>query len=119
MLLWRAVDDEGEAPDMLVQERRNKGAALRLLRKLLRNQRVRPEAIVAAKLAFYRAAARDLGLTGRHRPAEMRENSGAENSRLPIRRRERKQRKFKSEGSAQSSSPAAPASTIRSICKPT
>ncbi len=101
MFLWRAVDDEGEVLDMLVQERRNKGAALKLLRKLLRNQGVRPESIVTDKLASYRAAARDLGLTDRHRPGGMRENNRAENSHLPIRRRERKQQKFKSRASAQ------------------
>lgn len=101
MFLWRAVDDEGEVLDMLVQQRRNKGAALKLLRKLLKNQGVRPEAIVTDKLASYRAAARDLGLTARHRPGGMRENNRAENSHLPIRRRERKQQKFKSRGSAQ------------------
>lgn len=38
MYLWRAVDDEGEVPDVLVQKRRNKDAALNLLRKLLRIQ---------------------------------------------------------------------------------
>ena len=101
MFLWRAVDDEGEVLDMLVQERRNKGAALRLLRKLLRNQGVRPNAIITDKLASYRAAARDLGLTDRHQPGGMRENNRAENSHLPIRRRERKQQKFKSRASAQ------------------
>jgi transposase-like protein len=101
MFLWRAVDDEGEVLDMLVQERRNKSAALRLLRKLLKNQGVRPETIVTDKLASYRAAARDLGLTDRHRPGGMRENNRAENSHLPIRRRERKQQKFKSRASAQ------------------
>ena len=46
MFLWRAVDDEGEVLDMLVQKRRNKAAALRLLRKLLKNQGVHPETIV-------------------------------------------------------------------------
>lgn len=101
MYLWRAVDDEGEVLDMLVQERRSKAAALTLLRKLLKNQGVRPEAIVTDKLASYRAAARDLGLTDRHRPGGMRENNRAENSHLPIRRRERKQQKFKSRASAQ------------------
>ena len=101
MFLWRAVDDEGEVLDMLVQEPRNKGAALRLLRKLLKNRGVRPESIVTDKLASYRAAARDLGLTDRHQPGGMRENNRAENSHLPIRRRERKQQKFKSRASAQ------------------
>ena len=46
MFLWRSVDDEGEVLDMLVQERRNKAAALKLLRKLLKNQGVHPETIV-------------------------------------------------------------------------
>ena len=43
MFLWRAVDDEGEVFDMLVQKRRNKAAALKLLRKLLKNQGVHPK----------------------------------------------------------------------------
>ena len=86
---------------MLVQERRNKAAALKLLRKLLKNHGVHPETIVNDKLASYRAAAPDLGLVDRHRPSGMRENNRAENSHLPIRRRERKQQKFKSRASAQ------------------
>jgi putative transposase len=101
MWLWRAVDDEGEVLDMLVQQRRNKAAALKLLRKLLRNQGVRPEAVITDKLTSYRSAARELGLHGRHRPGGMRANNRAENSHLPIRRRERKMQRFKSQGQAQ------------------
>ena len=101
MYLWRAVDDEGEVLDVLVQKRRNKAAALKLLRKLLRNQGIHPETITTDKLSSYRAAAKVLGLTGQHRPGGMRENNRAENSHLVIRRRERKQQKFKSQGSAQ------------------
>jgi transposase-like protein len=101
MYLWRAVDDEGEVLDVLVQKRRNKAAAQKLMRKLLRNQGVHPETIVTDKLASYRAAAKVLGLTERHRPGGMRENNRAENWHLVIRRRERKQQKFKSQGSAQ------------------
>ena len=101
MWLWRAVDDDGEVLDVLVQKRRNKHAALKLLRRLLKNQGVHPEAITTDKLASYGAAVRDLGLTGVHRPGGMRENNRAENSHLAIRRRERKQQKFKSQGSAQ------------------
>ena len=101
MYLWRAVDDEGEVLDVLVQKRRNKHAALKLLRKLLKNQGIHPETIVTDKLASYRAAVRVLGLSSRHRPGGMRENNRAENSHLVIRRRERKQQKFKSQGSAQ------------------
>jgi putative transposase len=101
MYLWRAADDEGEVLDMLVQKRRNKAAALRLLRKLLKNQGVHPETIVTDGLASYGAAARELGCGDRHRPSRLRENNRAENSHLPIRRRERKQQRFKSQGSAQ------------------
>jgi transposase-like protein len=101
MWLWRAVDDEGEVLDVLVQKRRNREAALKLLRKLLRNQGVRPEAIVTDKLSSYRAAAKVLGLAARHQPGGMRANNRAENSHRTIRRRERKQQRFKSQGSAQ------------------
>ena len=100
--LWRAVDDEGEVLDMLVQKRRNKRAALRFLRKLLKRQGIHTEAIVTDGLASYGAATCELGFSDRHRPGRLRENNRAENSHLPIRRRERKQQRFKSQGSAQS-----------------
>ena len=101
MYLWRAVDDEGEVLDVLVQKRRNKAAALKLLRKLLKRQGLPPEAIVTDGSGSYRAAAKSLGLSDRHRPSGMRDNNRVENSHLAIRRRERKQQKFKSQGSAQ------------------
>jgi transposase-like protein len=101
MYLWRAVDDEGEVLDVLVQRRRNKPAAEKLLRKLLKNQGIHPETITTDKLPSYGAAMKVLGLVDRHKPGGMRENSRAENSHLPIRRRERKQQRFKSQGSAQ------------------
>src|SRR5579859_4667550 len=68
MFLWRAVDDEGEVLDMLVQRRRNKRAAMRLLRKLLKNQGIHPEAIVTDGLTSYAAAAGEMGLSDRHKP---------------------------------------------------
>jgi len=101
MWLWRAVDDEGEVLDVLVQKRRNTRAAMRLFRNLLKNTGVRPERISTDRLASYRAAARELGISRRHRPGRMIGNNRAENSHLPIRRRERKQQKFKSQASAQ------------------
>src|SRR5271155_1665092 len=55
MYLSRAVDHEGEILDMLVQRRRNKRAALRLLRKLLRKQGVAPKLVVTDKLRSYRS----------------------------------------------------------------
>ena len=62
MYLWRAVDDEGEVLDLVVQKRRDTDAALKLLRRLLRNQPVEPEAIVTDGLQSYSAALDVLGL---------------------------------------------------------
>ena len=101
MYLWRAVDDEGEVLDVLVQKRRNKVAALKLLRRLLKNQGIHPEVIVTDGLTSYPAAMRILGCKDRHHPGRLRDNNRVENSHLVIRRRERKQQKFKSQGSAQ------------------
>ena len=101
MWLWRAVDDECEVLDMLVQARRYTGAALRLLRKLLKRNGIHPESFTTEKLASYRAAFRELHCGDRHRPGRMPDNNRAENSHLVIRRRERKQQKFKSQRSAQ------------------
>ena len=67
--LWRAVDDEGEVLDRVVQRRRDTEAALKLLGRLLRNQSVEPERITTDGLASYGAALRELGLTEFHRPA--------------------------------------------------
>jgi putative transposase len=101
MFLWRAVDDEGEVLDVVVQRRRDTDAALKLLRRLLRNQPVEPEKIVTDGLASYQAALGQLGLRHLHSPGRLRENNRAENSHLPIRRRERQQQLFKSQASAQ------------------
>jgi putative transposase len=100
MYLWRAVDSEGEVLDILVQSRRNKKAALKLLRKLLKNQGFVPDTIVTDKLPSYGAALKDLGLSKRH-DFGGRKNNRAENSHLPIRQRERRMQCFKSPGSAQ------------------
>ena len=98
--LWRAVDNEGEVLDFVVQRRRDAKVAAKLLRKLLKRHKIRPTRIVTDKLRSYRAACRDLRLTGVHEQG-LRANNRAENSHLPIRRRERKLQRFKSVGSAQ------------------
>jgi putative transposase len=98
--LWRAVDSEGEVLDVLVQPRRDKAAALRLMRKLLKKQGYAPDELVTDKLGSYGAARRELGLSARHEQG-LRKNNRAENSHQPVRRRERKQQRFKSAGSAQ------------------
>jgi putative transposase len=100
MYLWRAVDDEGEVLDILVQARRDKGAALRLMRKLLKHQELVPTSIVTDRHRAYDAALRDLGLSSIHRRGK-RLNNRAESSHVPIRRRERKMQGFRSAGSAQ------------------
>ena len=61
MYLWRAVDSEGEVLDVLVQTKRNKAAALKLMRKLLKKYGFLPEELVTDDLRSYRAAARILG----------------------------------------------------------
>ncbi len=101
MFMWRAVDDEGEVLDVLVQKRRNKRAALRLLRKLLKRQGYVPDRFVTDGLLSYGAALEKIGCRSRHRPGRLRENNRAENSHLSVRRRERKMQRFKSQGQAQ------------------
>ena len=99
--IWRAVDDEGEVLDLVVQKRRDTSAALKLLKRLLRNQPVKPTAIVTDGLKSYKAALKELGLEDRHQPGRIRHNNRAENSHLPIRRRERKMQLFKTSASTQ------------------
>lgn len=59
--LWRAVDDEGEVLDLVMQKGRDTKAALKLLQKLMRNQPVQPTMIVTAGLASYGAALSAIG----------------------------------------------------------
>jgi putative transposase len=98
--LWRAVDAEGEVLDVLVQSRRNKRAALKLMRKLLKKYGFIPDKLVTDDLRSYAAAAHDLGISKRHERGRWR-NNRAENSHQPTRQRERKMQGFKSAGSAQ------------------
>src|SRR5215203_5420035 len=98
--LWRAVDSEGEVLDVLVQPRRDRQAALRLMRKLLRKQGYAPEVLVTDRLASYSCARRQLGMRARHDQG-LRKNNRAENSHQVVRRRERKMQRFKSPRSAQ------------------
>lgn len=67
--MWRAVDQEGEVLDVLVQKRRNKNAALKLLRKLLKIQGFAPDTFVTDGLASYPAAMEVLGCQGGLSPA--------------------------------------------------
>jgi transposase-like protein len=98
--LWRAVDDEGEVLDFLVQPRRCAKSARRLLRKLLKKQGFAPKRITTDKLKSYAVAIREERLSAVHDQG-LRANNRAENSHQPVRRRERKQQRFKSPGFAQ------------------
>lgn len=91
--LWRAVDHEGEVLEAVVTRKRDKRAALKLLRKLLRRYG-NPETIVTDKLKSYGAALRELGVTG-HETDGSWINNRAENSHLPLRRRERAMQRFR------------------------
>jgi len=98
--LWRAVDDEGEVLDFLVQARRCAKSARRLLRKLLKKQGFAPTRVTTDKLKSYAVAIREERLFAVHDQG-LRANNRAENSHQPVRRRERKQQRFKSPGSVQ------------------
>ena len=98
--LWRAVDAEGEVLDVLIQSKRNKHAALKLMRKLLKKYAFVPERLVTDDLRSYSAAVRELGIERHHERGRWK-NNRAENSHQPTRRRERKMQRFKSPGSAQ------------------
>ena len=99
-MMATAVDDEGEVLDLLVHRQRDARAAAKLMRKLLRKQGFAPNTLVTDKLRSYGAAKAQLGLSARHEQG-LRKNNRAENSHLPVRRRERKMQRFKSPGSAQ------------------
>jgi transposase-like protein len=66
LYVWRAVDSEGKVLDILVQPWRDRKAALKLMRKLLKKQGVTPVTIVTDKLGSYSSALRELGVARRH-----------------------------------------------------
>ena len=98
--LWRAVDQDGNVLDILVQSRRNKKAAKRFFRKLLKRLTYVPRVIITDKLKSYAAAKRDI-LPGVEHRQHKRLNNRAENSHQPTRLREKKMRRFKSAKQAQ------------------
>ena len=93
--LWRAVDQDGFVLDALVQSRRDKNAAERLLRKLMRKQSGAPRVMITDKLRSYGAARNKMRMKFEHRQHKGL-NNRAENSHQPTRRRERIMKRFKS-----------------------
>src|SRR6267378_4295639 len=98
--LWRAVDQTGIVLEVLVQRRRDKRAAKRLLRKLLKKQMRPPRVMITDNLASYGAAKREVMPGIEHRQHKGL-NNRAENSHQPTHRRERQMKQFKSARHAQ------------------
>jgi putative transposase len=98
--LWRAVDQDGNILNNLVQRRRDKAAAKTFFRKLLKGLRHVTRVIVTDKLASDGAAKREMSPSVEHRQHRYL-NNRAENSHQPTRQRERTMRRFKSAGHAQ------------------
>ena len=93
--LWRAVDEDGDAIDVLVQSRRTRRAAIRFFRKLLKGQGCVPRRLITDKLRSYPAACRTVMPSVVHR-TDRYANNRAEVSHQPTRERERQMRRFKS-----------------------
>ncbi|MFE7113654.1 IS6 family transposase [Streptomyces sp. NPDC057600] len=91
--LWRAVDQDGNVLDILLQSRWDKAAAGRFFRRLMKKTRTVPRVVVTDKLRSYGAAHRDRSHKGL--------NNRAENSHQPTRQRERAMKGFRSVGGAQ------------------
>ena len=98
--LWRAVDQDGNVLDILVQSQRNAKAAARFFKKLLKGLRYAPRVMITDKLASYGAARKQMRLSIEHRQHKGL-NNRAENSHQPTRQKERQMKKFKSPGKAQ------------------
>ena len=98
--LWRAVDQDGDTVDILVQKRRNKRAVIRFYRKLLKGQCFSPRRVTTDKLKSYAAAHREVTASVTHSTQQY-EHNRAELSHEPTRQRERQMRRFKSAGQAQ------------------
>ncbi len=98
--LWRAVDADGNVLDILMQRHRDKAAAKKFFRKLLKKQGFAPRVMVTDKLKSYGAAKREMLPHVEHRQHKGL-NNRAENSHQATRTRERRMRRFKSPGHAQ------------------
>jgi putative transposase len=98
--LWRAVDQDGHVLDILVQRRRDKHAAKKFFRKLLKGLTYVPRVIITDQLKSYEAAKREI-LPGVEHRQHRYLNNRAENSHQPTRQREQTMRRFKSAGHAQ------------------
>ena len=93
--LWRAVDEDGDVLDILVQSHRNRRAAVRFFRKLLKTQGRIPRRLITDQLRSYAAACRTVMSSVVH-VTDQYANNRAEVSHQPTRQRERQMRRFTS-----------------------
>ncbi|HEY3037891.1 MAG TPA: IS6 family transposase [Pyrinomonadaceae bacterium] len=98
--LWRAVDQDGDVLDILVQSKRDKKAAKKFFRKLLKGLRYVPRVLITDKLRSYGAAKAAVLPSVEHHHQKY-QNNRAENSHQPTRLREKVMKWFKSPGHAQ------------------
>ncbi|MCX5097317.1 IS6 family transposase [Streptomyces sp. NBC_00365] len=98
--VWRAIDQDGNVLDILVQDRRDKAVARRFFRRLMKKTGTVPRVVVTDKLRSYRAAHREVMPSVEHRQSQYL-NNRAENSHQPTRQRERAMKGFRSVGGAQ------------------
>jgi len=98
--LWRAVDQDGYVLDEIVQNHRNTKAAKRLLTRLVKKQGIAPKRVITDKLSSYAAAKKQIMPSVEHR-FHKGLNNRAENSHLPLRKRERVMQGFRSVGGLQ------------------
>jgi putative transposase len=92
--LWRAVDHEGEVLEAVVTTKRDKAAALKLLKRIMKKYGS-PCSVVTDGCGAYSAAMKEIGAVDRHEVGP-RLNNRAENSHQPFRRRERAMQRFRS-----------------------
>ncbi len=98
--LWRAVDQDGDVLDILVQKTKDQQAASRFFRQLMKGQERSPQMIVTDKLPSYGVARCKV------MPSSLRCNDRFANNRVEVshehtRAQERQMRRFKSHGQAQ------------------
>ena len=93
--LWRAVDHEGEVLEAVVTARRDKAAALKLLKRIMKKYGA-PRSVVTDGLRAYSAAMNEIGVAAERHKVGYHLNNRAENSHQPFRRRERAMQRFRS-----------------------
>jgi putative transposase len=98
--LWRAVDQDGDVIDVLLQKRRNGLAAKRFFRKLLKGQQAVPNGIVTDKLGSYRVAHREMIPTVPHDTTQY-SNNLCQASHRATREKERQMKRFRTVATAQ------------------